>query len=135
MKVFINVPDGFYAVKDNEFYSVDLPLAKFPNTKHIKIEKLAISTKATGGQSGMTEEEKIQYSHDKNAFFGDILFALNEDLLSSSDMIAIMKTISRRMDEKCHTSITTFKVGVPVTVGADEIQHVGYDDAQLGREK
>ena len=81
----------------------------------------------------MTEKE-FQYAHDKNAFLADVLFALEHDLLSTDDMIEVMKLISKRMDENQQNHII-YKVGVPVKITDDEIQHVGYDDAQLGREK
>ena len=81
----------------------------------------------------MTEKE-FQYAHAKNAFLADVLFALENDLLSADDMIDIIKLISKRMDENPHTYIIS-KVGVPVKITDDEIQHVAYDDAQLGREK
>ena len=81
----------------------------------------------------MTEKE-FQYAHAKNAFLADVLFALEHDLLSTDDMIEIIKLISKRMDENPHDYIIS-KVGVPVRITDDEIQHVAYDDAQLGREK
>lgn len=70
MNVFLDLPDGFYAVKNHELYMVDLPIAKFENAKQIKIPSLTLNH--------ICESESII---------------------------------------------------------SDEIQHVSYDDAQLGREK
>ena len=69
MNVFLDLPDGFYAMKDHELYMVDLPIAKWKNAKSIKISQFTFQCE----------------HHD--------------------------------------------------TVISDEIQHVSYDDAQLGREK
>ena len=44
MKIFLDLPDGFYAVKKNELYRIELPIAKFKNTKTIKIQSLELST-------------------------------------------------------------------------------------------
>lgn len=69
MNVFLDLPDGFYAIKDHELYMVDLPIAKWKNAKSIKIPEFTF------------------------------------ECLHQTEIIT------------------------------DEIQHVGYDDAQLGREK
>ena len=69
MNVFLDLPDGFYAIKNHELYMIDPPIAKWERAKHIKIPEFT-----------------FQCLHQTE-------------------------------------SIT------------DEIQHVGYDDAQLGREK
>jgi hypothetical protein len=69
MNVFLDLPDGFYAIKDHELYMVDLPIAKWKNAKSIKIPQF------------------------------------------------------------------TFQCERRDAVISDEIQHVSYDDAQLGREK
>ena len=37
MKVFFDLPDGFYAVKGNELYQIEPPLKKWENAKSIKI--------------------------------------------------------------------------------------------------
>lgn len=42
MRVFLDLPNGFYAVKDNELYTVDLPIAEFPNTKRVKVDKIEV---------------------------------------------------------------------------------------------
>ena len=69
MNVFLDLPDGFYAIKNHELYMIDPPIAKWERAKHIKIPAFTFQC-----------EQKSE-------------------------------------------SIT------------DEIQHVSYDDAQLGREK
>ena len=69
MNVFLDLPDGFYAVKNHEMYMVDLPVAKWKGAKSIKIPEFT-----------------FQCLHQTEAI-------------------------------------------------TDEIQHVGYDNAQLGREK
>lgn len=69
MNVFLDLPDGFYAVKNHEMYMVDLPVAKWKGAKSIKIPEFTFQC--------LHQTEPI----------------------------------------------------------SDEIQHVSYDDAQLGREK
>ena len=68
MRLFIDLPDGFYYMKDHELYSVDLPLRLFENAHKVQIKSFT-------------------YEHQ-----------------------------------------------TPVNI-SDDIQHVGYDDEQLGREK
>jgi len=74
MKVFLDLPDGFYAIKDHELYMLEIPVATFANAKTVKIPSLTFS--GVSDVSGVRQD--------------------------------------------------------PIS---DEIQHVGYDAAQLGREK
>lgn len=43
MNMFLDLPDGFYAIKDHELYMVDLPIAKWKNAKTIKIPSLTFN--------------------------------------------------------------------------------------------
>ena len=43
MNMFLDLPDGFYAVKDHELYMVDLPIAKWEGAKTIRIPTLTFN--------------------------------------------------------------------------------------------
>ena len=43
MKVFLDLPDGFYAIKDHELYMLEIPVATFANAKTVKIPSLTFS--------------------------------------------------------------------------------------------
>ena len=68
MKVFFDLPDGFYAIKNNELFKVDLPIAKFEGAKSIKIKSLEI---AGVNQDSLSEDinhvsyEPEQMGYDK----------------------------------------------------------------------
>lgn len=43
MNVFLDLPDGLYAMKDHELYMLDLPPTRFKGAKQIKISFLTFS--------------------------------------------------------------------------------------------
>ena len=68
------------------------------------------------------KEKEFQHMHDQNAFLADIIFALNEDLLTTEDIGNIMKLISKRIYEKQgEVVIRNVKIPVEVTEEVDSI--------------
>ena len=80
-----------------------------------------------------TEEEK--YDHDRSYFLARVFQALANKTLTSQDMVDILKIISNREDAIMESYVLDKRKGISVRVTDDELQHVGYDDAQCGREK
>lgn len=80
-----------------------------------------------------TEEEK--YDHDRSYFLYRVFQAITSKVLTSKDMVDILKIISSREDATAKPYILDRRKTVTVRVTDDELQHVSYDDAQLGREK
>ena len=56
MKVFLDLPEGFYAIKDHELYQLEIPLTTFANAKTIKIPSLELSGVSDVSQPSISDD-------------------------------------------------------------------------------
>ena len=80
-----------------------------------------------------TEEEK--YDHDRSYFLARVFQALASKILTSQDMVDILKIVSNREDAIAKPYVLDKRKAVIVGITDEELQHVGYSQEACGYEK